>query len=210
MLKLFRSIKGDFEGPAKKAMAEALINRAFINSGGTGGFVNAKAFYKSFYEPMPDNPSVTMMSLLKSQGIFDADQVRQIDYISKQLIKLEIADTAGNLVKNGQINEQLLGEVGPLFEFFLAISGSALGTNVGKTLTGGSPGPGSIIMASQGKNFLRNMLLKLPASEKLNLTTELFTNKQLFLNFLKQPKNEKEKLQIEKNIISILSKGVTL
>ena len=207
MLKLFRSIKGDFEGPAKKAMAEALINRAFINSGGTGGFVNAKAFYKSFYEPMPDNPSVNMMSLLKSQGIFDANQVRQIDYISKQLIKLEIADTAGNLVKNGQINEQLLGEVGPLFEFFLAISGSALGTNVGKVLTGGSPGPGSIIMASQGKNFLRNMLLKLPASEKLNLTTELFTNKQLFLNFLKQPKNEKEKLQIEKNIISILSKG---
>ena len=208
MLKLFRSIKGDFEEPAKKAMAEAMINRAFINSGGTGGFVNAKAFYQSFYEPMSDNPSVTMMSLLKSQGILDTDQVRQIDYISKQLIKLEIAESAGNLIKNGQFNEQLLGEVGPLFEFFVTISGSALGTNVGKTLTGGQPGPGSITMAGKGANFLRNLLIKLPASENLNLVTELFTNKQLFLNFLKKPKSDKEKLQIQKNIVSILTKGV--
>ena len=209
MLKLFRSFnKGQYSEQAKQAMGEAMINRAFINSGGTGGFVNAKAFYKSFYEPMPDNPSVTMMSLLKSQGIFNTDQVRQIDYISKQLIKLEIAESAGNLIKNGRFNEELLGEVGPLFEFFVTIGGSALGTNVGKTLTGGQPGPGSITMAGKGANFLRNFLIKLPASEKLNLTTELFTNKQLFLNFLKKPKNDREKVQIQKNIISILTNGV--
>jgi len=209
MLKLFRSFnKGQYSKEAKQAMAEAMINRAFINSGGTGGFVNAKAFYKSFYEPMPDNPSVTMMSLLKSQGIFNTDQVRQIDYISKQLIKLEIAESAGNLIKNGRFNEELLGEVGPLFEFFVTIGGSALGTNIGKTLTGGQPGPGSITMAGKGANFLRNFLIKLPASEKLNLTTELFTNKQLFLNFLKKPKNDREKIQIQKNIISILTNGV--
>ncbi len=207
MLKLFRSLKGDFEEPAKQAMGEAIINRAFINAGGTGGIINAKALYRSFYEPMPDNPSVTMMSLLRSQGIFKPDQVRQIDYITKQLIKLEIAENAGNLMKNGVINEQLLEEVGPLFDFFVAISGSAIGTRAGSALTGGQPGPGSIMMASKGANFLRSLLINMPASEKLNLVTELFTNKQLFLNFIKKPKSEKEKIQIQNNIANILIKG---
>jgi hypothetical protein len=207
MLKLFRSLKGDFEEPAKQAMGEAIINRAFINAGGTGGIINAKALYRSFYEPMPDNPSVTMMGLLRSQGIFKPDQVRQIDYITKQLIKLEIAENSGNLMKNGVINEQLLEEVGPLFDFFVAISGSAIGTRAGSIMTGGQPGPGSIIMASKGANFLRSLLINIPASEKLNLVTELFTNKQLFLNFLKKPKSEKEKIQIQNNIVNILSKG---
>ena len=208
MLKLFRSLKGStFEDQAKQAMGEAIINRAFINAGGTGGIINAKALYRSFYEPMSDNPSVTMMSLLRSQGIFKPDQVRQIDYITKQLIKLEIAENAGNLMKNGVINEQLLEEVGPLFDFFVAISGSAIGTRAGSALTGGQPGPGSIMMASKGANFLRSLLINMPASEKLNLVTELFTNKQLFLNFIKKPKSEKEKIQIQNNIANILIKG---
>ena len=123
------------------------------------------------------------------------------------MIKLEIAENAGNLMKNGVINEQLLEEVGPLFDFFVAISGSAIGTRAGSVLTGGQPGPGSIIMASKGANFLRSLLINMPASEKLNLVTELFTNKQLFLNFLKKPKSEKEKIQIQNNIVNILSKG---
>ena len=208
MLKLFRSLRGStFEDQAKQAMGEAIINRAFINAGGTGGIINAKALYRSFYEPMPDNPSVTMMGLLRSQGIFKPDQVRQIDYITKQLIKLEIAENAGNLMKNGVINEQLLEEVGPLFDFFVAISGSAIGTRAGSALTGGQPGPGSIMMASKGANFLRSLLINMPASEKLNLVTELFTNKQLFLNFIKKPKSEKEKIQIQNNIANILIKG---
>ncbi len=37
----------------------------------------------------------------------------------------------------------------------------------------------------------------MPASEKLNLVTELFTNKQLFLNFIKKPKSEKEKFKFK-------------
>ena len=37
------SLKGNFEEPAKQAMGEAIINRAFINAGGTGGIINAKA-----------------------------------------------------------------------------------------------------------------------------------------------------------------------
>ena len=206
LIKLFRPLKGDEQ--ATSAMMDAVINKAFIESGGSGGFINAKAFYNSFYAPFPDNPSVNLMGMLESQKIITSNQSKQIKWMSTTLLKIEAADRAGNLIgKNGKINETLVAESGAYFDFAISAIGSAGGTRVGKLLTGGSAGPASMRFASSGANLLRNLLVNLPASEKINLTTELFTNPQLFLNFIKKPRNAQEKLRIDNNIIDILSKA---
>ena len=205
LIKLFRPLKGDER--ATTAMFEAVVNRAFIDSGGSGGYINAKAFYNSFYAPFPDNPSVNLMGMLESQKIITGNQAKQIKWMSTTLLKVEAADKAGQLIgKDGKINETLVAETGAFFDFAISAVGSAFGTRTGKLLTGGSAGPASMRFATSGGNLLRSILVNVPASEKINLTTELFTNPQLFINFLKKPKNAKEKLQVQNNIINILSK----
>ena len=206
LIKLFRPLKGNEQ--ATSAMLDAVINKAFIESGGSGGFINAKAFYNSFYAPFPNDPSVNLMGMLESQKIITSNQSKQIKWMSTTLLKIEAADRAGNLIgKNGKINETLVAESGAYFDFAISAIGSAVGTRTGKLLTGGTAGPASMRFASSGANLLRNLLVNLPASEKINLTTELFTNPQLFLNFIKKPKNAQEKLRIDNNIIDILSKA---
>ena len=81
---------------------------------------------------------------------------------------------------------------GPMLDFYLRITGSAVGSRLQGLLPGGESG--SLIAASAGSRAMRNIFDKVPESMKMDVMSEMMQNPELLAAMMRKVRNDKEKL----------------
>jgi len=114
------------------------------------------------------------------------------------MVRLEVMDSQGTL---GEVAES----AGPMLDFYLRITGSALGTRMQALLPGGG-GSGSLVAASAGSKAMRNIFDKVPESMKMDVMSEMMENPELLAAMMRKPRNDKEKIRVAGVVGTILDK----
>jgi hypothetical protein len=113
-----------------------------------------------------------------------------------EMVRLEAMDA------NGTIGE-LVEQAGPMMDFYLRISGSALGSRMQGLLPGGG-GAGSLVAAGAGSKMMRQLFNKVPESMKLDVMSELMENPELLAAMMRRPRNDREKMRIANRVQDLL------
>jgi hypothetical protein len=193
--KLFRltSLKSlkDEKPQIQQAWQTAILQRGLMEAGGQGTGFSPSAFYRFMFEPLPNHPRTSLADLMESYDIMSKQDMRRMRFISKQLVRVEAADAAGKLN-----DPEFMAQAGPILDFYTSIAGSALGTKLGSTLTGGQPGPGALKMAQSGSSMTKDILMRVPASRKLELLELTFLDPDLTVSLMAKPQNQKDKARV--------------
>jgi len=105
------------------------------------------------------------------------------------MVKFEAAE------QTGEIGE-LVERAGPILDFYLGITGSALGTRAQRIMTGGESGPGALIAAGRGAETMRRIFADLPASMQTDVMGELMRNPELLATMMRRPRSERERMRL--------------
>ena len=193
--KLFRltSLKSlrDERPKIQQAWQTAILQRAMMEAGGEGTGFSPSAFYRFMFEPLPNHPRTSLADLVESYDIMSKQDMRRMRFISKQLVQVEAADAVGKLN-----DPEFVAQAGPIVDFYTSIAGSALGTKMGSTLMGGQTGPGALKMAQSGSTMTKDILMRIPASKKLELLELTFLNPDLTVSLMAKPQNQKDKSRV--------------
>ncbi len=159
--------------------------------------MNPEAIYNALFErkfllPKSDRRksrtgprSSTVAEFLKNKGIFTANDFDRDGnmYAEIALRELSKAKLGANIT---DVADMDLAEAKPLLDFAVGVAGSAMGTRSQAILTGGNSGPGSIIAAGKGAEALRNIVLRIPESQKMMFTAELLQDPILLSKMIRQ------------------------
>jgi hypothetical protein len=162
-----------------------------MEAGGEGTGFSPSAFYRFMFEPLPNHPRTSLADLVESYDIMSKQDMRRMRFISKQLVQVEAADAVGKLN-----DPEFVAQAGPILDFYTSIAGSALGTKMGSQLMGGQPGPGALKMAQSGSTMTKEILMRVPASKKLELLELTFLNPDLTVSLMAKPQNQKDKSRV--------------
>ena len=115
------------------------------------------------------------------------------------MVKLEAAEGIGQI-------DDVIEKTGAIVDFYLRITGSAIGTRLQSTVFGGQ-GPGSLVAAGAGSKALRNLFNSIPESMKTDVMTEVMENPSLLATLLRKATTEEQKLNIASKLKKILGKA---
>ena len=107
--------------------------------------------------------------------------------MTRKLVQLQVLDLAGKLD-----DPAIRNQYGLLMDFYVGIAGSAAGTRSMSLLTGGNSGAGAIKAASTGSNLLTNLLLKIPASKKIDIYETILLDPEMTVSLMRRPQNERD------------------
>jgi hypothetical protein len=159
----------------------AVLEYAYMKAGGEGAF-NPQVFYRTLYEPLPNNPRTSLMDVAERYNVFDDSTRNRVRFMSGQMMQMQAADAAGRLN-----DPEFAAAAGPILDFYVGTLGSAMGTTA-FTAIGGS-GPGSISAAGLGARELRKLLLEMPQIKRLELIDMVFTDSALTASLMTRPQS---------------------
>jgi hypothetical protein len=197
----------DFTQQVKAGQQSAIFEYVLLQAGGDGGVVDPRVIKKLLFEPLPNQTVATkggtrtLMSIAQDFGIFDASEVKRVETVLNQMLRVKNAEVAGKNV--GEVVDQM----GPIGSFFSGILGLAGGTRAYSAVTGGPTGPASISAASLGKRLVNDFTQKIPFSKKLDVLMTTFTDPQLVATLLTQPRTAKEEANQARKFLSIMGRN---
>ena len=182
-------------GGLKSAILEYALTRAGASQTGT---FRPSEFYKVVFEPMSTAQGrVSMVDWMVSNDVMNSAEAKNLKNIMEEMLKLEIATANGTI-------DQLVDTVGPVFDMYLAITGSAIGTKIQRTMTGGQSGTGAIVAADRGAKAMRNLFANIPAGLQTDVISELMRDPKLLAAMMRKPRNDNEKLGLANYLRKIL------
>jgi len=185
----------DALGGLKSAILEHALTRAGASETGT---FRPSEFYKAIFEPMSTAQGrVSMVDWMTSNGVMNSAESKNLKNIMEEMLKLEIATADGTV-------DQLVEQVGPVFDMYLAITGSAIGTKIQRTMTGGQSGPGALVAAGKGAEAMRKLFSNIPAGLQTDVISELMRDPKLLAAMMRKPRNDNEKLGLANYLRKIL------
>lgn len=198
------SVVDQTKDPALKEQATTGLKSAILEWAGIkAGITSSKTFspiqmYDSLYRPLPgsENRISVMEWMLNKKVINEAEAANLKTYLS-EMVKFEAAEIRGEL---GEVVEK----AGPILDFYLSITGSAIGTRAQKLLTGGSGGTGSIIAAGRGAATMKRLVEDLPAALQTDVMSELMRNPELLATMMRRPRNDRERSRLAGRLKDIL------
>ena len=170
-------------GPeAVAGMKASLFDYAFIKAGGERGFSPA-AFQKVLFEPLsPGQPS--LFSIMRSQNVMSIGEGKNLRRLIAPMERIETA------LKNNQLMDEVVQGGDAVTELALRVIGSRIGGAVA------DGGPGSLIAASAGSKYMRQMFDKTPTLFIRGIIEESTKDPQLLAQLLKRGTTEQEKFQM--------------
>jgi hypothetical protein len=181
----------------KSSMLDAALNKA----GGTSETFSPRALYETLFTKIPNaiDINTTLMNIMKKNNVITEGEANNFKKLITEMVKLEAAESAGKL---GEVIEG----TGAIMDFYLRITGSAIGTRLQGLVFGGQ-GPGALVAAGAGSKALRNLFNQIPESMKTDVMTEVMENPQLLASLLRKTKDQQQKLNIAGKIKKILAKA---
>jgi hypothetical protein len=194
LLGYVESAPEDLRGPAMTGLKSAIVEWATTRAGGTSKQTfSPSAMYEAMFMPLPGSENrVKLSEWMVSKGVSSQEEVDRIQSFLQEMVKLEAAEASGNI---GQLVEQ----AGPILDFYLAITGSAIGTRAQALISGGG-GPGSLIAAGKGAETMRRLFSQMPAALKTDVMSEMMRNPELLAAMMRKPRTERESMRLAERI----------
>jgi hypothetical protein len=140
----------------------------------------------------------TVMGFLTDKGVIDPGEAVRMERLLREMVRFKTYTAAGDI---GALTEGS----GPMLDFYLRITGSALGAAAQKTLPI-SGQTGSIVASSAGSRLMRQMFDEMPQISAMQTMRKMMEDPVLLSAMLKQPKTERAALDLFESVKRILVK----
>ena len=175
-------------GPeAVDGLKSAIFEWATLKSGPADN-ISFQKFYKTLFDKFgAKGDPRSLMSKLKTKGVFTVDEVRNLEKMVNEMAVME-----KSILEKGVI-EGIDTPMNALQDLMARIIGARLGASF-------SEGNASLIAASAGSRFVRNALDKVPQSMMRDFLFEAMKDPALVADLLKKGKTIGEKVKLAKRI----------
>jgi len=181
----------------RDGLRTAIMQKALLAAGGESAILNSseelvagldpRTLYRTLFGALDDVSKKSMMDLALDSSIVGKNEYKRLKMMTRKLVQLQVLDLAGKLD-----DPAIRNQYGLLMDFYVGIAGSAAGTRSMSLLTGGNSGPGAIKAASTGSNLLTNLLLKIPASKKIDIYESVLLDPEMTVSLMRRPQNERD------------------
>jgi hypothetical protein len=180
-------------GPdAVNGLKSTLFDYAYTKAGGDAQF-SIQAFNDALLKPLgTGQPSI--VNIMRSQNLITQQEVNNLKRLMMPMMRVEKA--MGN--KN-ELNKVLDG-AGAIDELAMRIVGANLGTKV----SGG--GPGSLIAASAGSKYVREIFDKMPNFMVRSVMEKALQDPQMMAALLRRGVNKQEQVGFVENLSQLLGR----
>lgn len=187
MVKLARAGGPD----ALEGMKSSLYDYAFTKAGGDRGF-SAAAFEDAFFKPIASGqPSI--YNILRSQGAMSLTEGKNLKRIIDPMKRVEQS------LGDRRVLEGVVEGADAATELALRVVGSRIGTSVAGS------GPGSLIAASAGSKYMRQIFDKSPMLLVRGIIEESTKDPQMMALLLRKGQTEGEKLMLARQMHAYLT-----
>jgi hypothetical protein len=182
-------------GPdAVNGLKSTLFDYAYTKAGGDGRF-SIQAFNDALLKPLGQGqPSI--VNIMRSQGLITPQEVNNLKRLMIPMMRVEKA--MGN--KN-ELNKILDG-AGAVEELAMRI----VGANIGTSVSGG--GPGSLIAASAGSKYVREIFDKMPNFMVRSTIEKALQDPQMMAALLRRGVNKQQEAGFVENFTQLLGRTI--
>ena len=187
----------------KQAAMNGLKSTIFEWAGTKAGLTHSGTFspstlYNAMFRPIKGSQNRIPLSkwMLDNKVANEAEISNMKTYLT-EMVKFEAAESAGEI-------GELVERAGPIMDFYLGITGSAIGTRAQSVLTGGQPGPGAIMAAGKGAETMRRIFADIPATQHIDVMSELMRNPELLAAMMRNPRGDKERSRLAQRVGDLL------
>jgi len=172
-------------------LKSSLYDYAFTKAGGDKGF-SPQAFQDAFFKPISKGqPSV--YNIMRSQGLMTLTEGKNLKRITEPMLRVEQA------LADRQLMAGVIQGADAATELALRVVGAKLGS----TLHG--QGPGSLVAASRGSSYMREMFDKSPMMMVRGIIEEATKDPQMMALLLRKGVTEGEKLRLARQMHAYLT-----
>jgi hypothetical protein len=192
----------DVQPQAMTGLKSSILEWAATKAGGSmSGTFSPSTLYDSMFKPLPGSQNrVSLVEWMRENEVISEMEVSNLRTYLNEMVKFEAATTAGGI-------DELVERAGPILDFYLSVTGSALGTLASRTVTGGSSGPGSLVAAGRGAATMRKLFDQIPAALRSDVMSELMRNPEMLATMMRRPRNERESLRVMERMRNLLVDG---
>ena len=185
---------------ATTGFKSAILEWAATKAGGShSGTFSPSTLYDAMFRPIRGSQGrIPLMDWMLENNVINQAEATNLKTYLTEMVKFEAAE------QTGEIGE-LVERAGPILDFYLGITGSALGTKAQSIMTGGQSGPGALIAAGRGAETMRRIFADLPASMQTDVMGELMRNPELLATMMRRPRSERERMRLVERAGQMLS-----
>ena len=178
-------------GPdATAGLKSSLYDYAFTKAGGDKGF-SAQAFQDAFFKPIArGQPSI--YNIMRSQGLMTLSEGKNLKRIIDPMLNVEKA------IGDRRLLEGVVQGADAATELALRVVGARIGTTVS------SGGPGSLIAASAGSKYMRQIFDKSPMIMVRGIIEQATKDPQMMALLLRKGVTEGDKLRLAQQMHAYL------
>lgn len=186
MVKLARAGGPD----AVEGLKASLYDYAFTKAGGETNFSPA-AFDKALFQPIAvGQPSI--FNILRSQNAISIGEAKNLRRLIQPMERIEVA------MKNNQLMDDVVQGADAVTELALRVIGSRIGSVVAPS------GPGSLIAASAGSKYMRDIFDKMPTLFMRGIIEKATQDPQFMALLLRRGQTEGEKFSMARQLHAYL------
>lgn len=195
MAQLVKLAKADGQD-AMDGMKSIVYEYLYKSAGGNDKF-SPTEYQKLLFDPISrGQPSI--VNIMRSQGLMSLTELKNLKRILDPMIRIERGIEANVPLENFMTGASAIEDLA------LRVIGSRIGA------TAASSGPGSLIAASAGSKYMRQMFDQMPMLEMRRVIEKATQNPQMMADMLKQGRTQRESLELAKKMRSyLITSGLT-
>lgn len=199
LLDVVKGAPADMQEQAMTGLKSSILEWASTKAGGShSGTFSPSTLYDDMFRPMKGSKGrVSLVEWMKENKVMNEAELSNLKTYLSEMVRFEASEKAGDI-------GELVDRAGPLFDFYLGITGSALGTRAQRLVTGGQSGPGALIAAGQGAETMRRIFNDIPAALQTDVMSELMSNPKLLAAMMRKPRNDKERIRLASRVGDML------
>jgi hypothetical protein len=185
-------------GPeAVKGLKSTLYDYAFEKAGGLDNFSPTKFYSIMFDEITPNGPS--LVNIMRTQGLMTAQESNNFKRLIYPMQRIEKSmGSKQMLAEDAEDLQDMAVTLG------LRIMGSGIGRGI-QQMTPGGGGGASMVAASAGSKYLRDMVQKMPKVFIKQILQDATQDPELMARLLTQPKTQVERFRMARSLHSYLA-----
>ena len=202
LLKVVEDAPPDLQPQAMTGLKSSILEWAATKAGGSmSGTFSPSTLYDSMFKPLPGSQNrISLTEWMLENNVISEMEVKNLRTYLNEMVKYEASQSAGRM-------DELVERAGPILDFYLSITGSAIGTRAQALVTGGNAGPGSLIAAGRGAETMRKLFSEIPAALQTDVMSELMRNPEMLAAMMRRPRNERESMQLAQRMQQLLVDG---
>jgi len=202
LLEVVENAPEDIRPQAMTGLRSAILEWAATKAGGSmSGTFSPSTLYDSMFKPLPGSQNrISLTEWMLENNVINEMEVQNLRTYLNEMVKFEASQSAGRM-------DELVERAGPILDFYLSITGSAIGTRAQAIVTGGNAGPGSLIAAGRGAETMRRLFSEIPAALQTDVMSDLMRNPELLAAMMRRPRNERESMRLAERMRDLLVDG---